>query len=105
MTTQRHNELLHDHADAGLITSGESAHAEGRDAIVQLSSDHPGFRDAAYRARRNAIARLAAEHRPGTTPPDALYTAEEHALWATVLDRAAPAHREHACLEYREAFA
>ena len=103
MTTQTHTELLHDHVDAGAVAAGEGA--RGRDAIVHLSSDHPGFRDAAYRARRNMIARLAAEHRPGAPPPDAPYTEEEHALWATVLDALAPAHREHACREYREAFA
>jgi len=27
--------------------------------LVQLDPDHPGFRDAAYRGRRNAIARVA----------------------------------------------
>jgi phenylalanine-4-hydroxylase len=105
MTTQTHDELLHDHVDAGMIPAGEAARAGGRDTIVELDPDHPGFRDAAYRARRNRIARLAADHRPGSTPPDAPYTSEEHALWATVLDALAPAHRTHACREYLEAFA
>lgn len=105
MTTQTHNELLHDHVDAGMMPTGEAASPGGRDAIVQLTADHPGFSDAAYRARRNEIARLALEHRPGSPPPDAPYTPEEHALWATVLDALAPAHRAHACREYRGAFA
>ena len=105
MTTQAQGELLHDHVEAGTVSAGEGREAGGRDATVQLSPDHPGFRDAAYRARRNAIARLAARHRPGTPPPDAPYTTEEHALWAAVLDALAPAHREHACQEYRDAFA
>jgi phenylalanine-4-hydroxylase len=105
MTTQTQSELLRDHVDAGAIAASSTLRAEARDAIVQLSSDHPGFSDAAYRARRNAIARLAAEHRPGSPPADAPYTPEEHALWATVLMALAPAHREHACREYREAFA
>jgi phenylalanine-4-hydroxylase len=105
MTTQTQGELLHDHVDAGGVAAGETGRGGGRDAIVQLDPDHPGFRDAAYRARRNRIARLAAEHRPGSPPRDAPYTREEHALWRTVLDALAPAHREHACREYREAFA
>jgi phenylalanine-4-hydroxylase len=105
MPKQTHSELLHDHVDAGMLAPGEGAPAEGRDAIVQLDPDHPGFRDPAYRARRNRIARLASEHRPGSPPPDAPYTGEEHALWAAVLDRLTPAHREHACREYLEAFA
>jgi phenylalanine-4-hydroxylase len=35
--------------------------------------------------------------------PDAHYTAEEHALWRTIRDALAPAHRAHACAEYIEA--
>jgi phenylalanine-4-hydroxylase len=74
-----------------------------RNSIVRLDPDHPGFRDAEYRARRNQIARIALAHEPGTQVPDAPYTPEEHALWRTIRDALAPAHRRHACAEYLDA--
>jgi phenylalanine-4-hydroxylase len=68
--------------------------------IVHLDPDHPGFRDTAYRARRNAIARLAADYVSGTEIPAAPYTESEHALWGTIWDALEPAHLECACREY-----
>lgn len=91
--------LLLDHVDARPVSTGAPGVA-GRNNVVRLDPDHPGFRDAEYRARRNRIAHLAAGHRPGSPIPDAPYTAEEHELWRTVLDALAPAHRAHACAEY-----
>jgi phenylalanine-4-hydroxylase len=88
--------LLLDHVDARPV----AADAGGRHAVVQLDPDHPGFRDAAYRARRNHIARIASDYRPGTPVPDAPYTEEEDGLWRAVLDALAPAHARHACAEY-----
>jgi phenylalanine-4-hydroxylase len=73
-----------------------------RHGIVQLSSDHPGFRDAEYRARRNRIARLALEYRAGETVPDAPYTEEEHGVWRAIWQALEPAHERHACAEYLE---
>ena len=70
--------------------------------IVHLDPDHPGFRDRSYRARRNAIARLADDYVPGTPIPTAPYTAAEHDLWSTIWDALEPAHRECACAEYLE---
>jgi phenylalanine-4-hydroxylase len=52
--------------------------------VVELDPDHPGFRDRAYRRRRDAIASLALAHRAGAEPPVVQYTSEEHALWAEV---------------------
>ena len=92
---------LRDHVDQRPVAAGGAA---DRRAVVQLDPDHPGFRDAEYRARRNAIAQLALDYRPGTAVPDAPYTAEEDALWRTILAALGPAHREHACAEYRAAF-
>jgi phenylalanine-4-hydroxylase len=80
---------------------GEAAPAE-RNQIVRLDPDHPGFRDAEYRARRNRIARIALEYEPGARVPDAPYTDEEHELWRVVWEALGPAHASHACAEYLE---
>lgn len=74
---------------------------EGR-ANVKLDPDHPGFRDRAYRARRNEIAEIALRYQPGTPIPDAPYTDEEHRLWSIVRDALRPQHERHACAEYLE---
>ena len=73
-------------------------HVEVR--IVNLDPDHPGFRDAEYRARRNAIAQIATNYRPGQPIPHAPYTELEHEVWQTIWNALGPAHREHACAEY-----
>jgi phenylalanine-4-hydroxylase len=83
-----------------VAADGDEAMAE--DAIVQLDPDHPGFRDPEYRARRNEIARIAAEYKTGMPIPDAPYSDEEHMLWRIIRDALEPAHREHACAEYLE---
>lgn len=67
--------------------------------LVQLDADHPGFRDPAYRARRDAIARLARDHVEGGPVAPALYTAEEEAVWRTVWRHLRPLHLRHACGE------
>src|SRR5947209_18565654 len=82
--------------------AGEEQVAD-RNSIVQLDPDHPGFRDAEYRARRNRIAAIALRYEPGAPVPDAPYSTEEHALWRTIRDALEPAHRRHACAEYLEA--
>ncbi len=68
--------------------------------LVQLDRDHPGFRDAAYRARRNEIARLALEYRDGDPIPIVEYLPEEHEVWRTVWTHLAPLHERFACREY-----
>ena len=75
---------------------------ESRKIIVELDQDHPGFRDAVYRERRNQIAQIAYEHQPGTPVPDAPYTPEENKLWSTILDVLTPIHEKCACREYLE---
>ena len=73
-------------------------HVEVR--IVNLDPDHPGFRDAEYRARRNAIAQIATNYRPGEPIPPAPYTELEHEVWQTIWKALGPAHQRHACAEY-----
>lgn len=69
-------------------------------SIVQLNPDHPGFRDSEYRARRDAIARIAEMYIPNTPIPDAPYTSEEQGLWSTIMEMVVPQHQRHACAEY-----
>lgn len=99
MTTQT-QPLLIDHVDMRMVTAEASDSATDRNSIVQLDPDHPGFRDAAYRERRNSIARLAMNYEPGTPVPDAPYTAEEHGVWGLICEAVEDAHHEHACTEY-----
>lgn len=56
----------------------------GEDDLVRLDPDHPGFRDAVYRARRNEIARVALAYKSGEPVPRIQYTDEEHAVWRAV---------------------
>lgn len=60
--------------------------------LVTLDREHPGFRDAAYRARRNAIARVAVDYAGGPVP-DVAYSDDEHEVWRLVRDRLDPLHR------------
>ncbi|MEP6637479.1 MAG: phenylalanine 4-monooxygenase, partial [Acidobacteriota bacterium] len=99
--TKQHQTLLLDHVDMRMIAA-DGGVATAEDAIVQLDPDHPGFRDPEYRARRNEIARIAAEYKTGMPIPDAPYSEEEHMLWRIIRDALEPAHEAHACAEYLE---
>jgi phenylalanine-4-hydroxylase len=68
--------------------------------VVELSASHPGFADPIYRARRNAIAKLAVDYRPGTPIPAAEYTEQEHEVWAMVSRELAVKHAKYATAEY-----
>ncbi len=72
--------------------------------LVELDRDHPGFRDPAYRARRDAIARLAHGHREGTPAPAVEYTEEEVGVWRLVLKKLARLHERYAAHSYLDAF-
>jgi len=101
MTKQEQSPLLSDHVDARPVTTDDAT--VGRNDIVQLDPDHPGFRDAEYRARRNQIAQLAMNYQPGDQIPEAPYTDDEHRVWQTIWRALGPAHQEHACTEYLQA--
>lgn len=70
---------------------------------VVLGSDHPGFSDPVYRRRRNALAALALDWRPGQPVPEPSYSDAEHGVWRAVARRLEPLHAEHACRAYLEA--
>ena len=70
---------------------------------VHLDDDHPGFNDAQYRERRNAIAAAALDWRPGEPVPEIDYTYAEQEVWRTVWRELAPKHERLACRAFREA--
>lgn len=82
------------------VTAGDDGHV-----TVELGAHHPGFADPEYRARRNALARLALEYVPGQPVPFADYTEDEHEVWRTVCREIAPRHQRYAVREYLEAMA
>ncbi|MEU8108109.1 phenylalanine 4-monooxygenase [Nonomuraea muscovyensis] len=75
------------------------AHDDGS-VVVELAASHPGFADPVYRARRNAIAGLAVNHRRGTPIPAAEYTEQEHEIWTLVTRELAVKHAKFATAEY-----
>ena len=102
MTKQERRNLLRDHGDMRMVGTDLLDPAVERNAIVQLDPDHPGFRDQEYRSRRNAIARIATEYKPGMPIPVAPYTPEEDLLWKNIRAALELAHQQYACDEYLE---
>jgi phenylalanine-4-hydroxylase len=70
-----------------------------------LESDHPGFNDPAYRARRAMFDDIANTHRHGDQLPSVDYTPAEVATWGEVYRRLAALHERYACNEYRRILA
>lgn len=65
---------------------------------VELPSDHPGFADAKYRTRRDAIAK-------STRGTGVVYAREEHALWSSLARELDALHARHACAAILDASA
>ena len=70
------------------------------DAGVDLESDHPGFQDATYRARRAALTQSAIRHRWNQPIEKIDYTEEEISVWTTVWDKMEDLWENYACREY-----
>lgn len=70
------------------------------DAGVDLESDHPGFKDETYRARRAILATSALQHTWDNPIPYIEYTEDEIETWSQVWDRLEEPVRKYACKEY-----
>jgi len=70
------------------------------DAGKDLESDHPGFSDPMYRARRAELTRLANEHCWDKTIQRVEYTRDEINTWGAVWDQMEPLWEKYACTEY-----
>lgn len=85
-----------EHPESAVVTP----ETVGAEHLVALDRDHPGFRDRAYRTRRDAIARTAMGYKKGDPVPDVEYTEDEHDVWRTVWRELQPMHTRYACRFY-----
>ncbi len=88
--------------DSGAPPPHAKSSFSGDVETVELHQDHPGFNDAAYRARRNEIAGYARRYAEGLPLPVVDYAPVEQGVWREVWKRLAPLHARLACREYLE---
>eukprot|EP00939_MAST-03C_sp_MAST-3C-sp1_P003251 g3251.t1 len=68
-----------------------------------INEDHPGFKDEAYRKRREEIVSIAQTYRHGIEIPRVDYTEDETRTWGVVYDKIMSSAEHYACREFLDA--
>ncbi|XP_033101997.1 phenylalanine-4-hydroxylase-like isoform X2 [Anneissia japonica] len=70
----------------------------------ELDSNHPGFTDPVYRARRKEFADIAFKYKHGEPIPRVTYTEDEIKTWTTIFNKLTELYPTHACSQYNHIF-